>query len=170
MADDEDDIVWIREDTAQSSVPTSPTTPATIIEAAPVLSDAFDKPILKSVETISVSNGPPEVTISAPPPTPPAAPLAPQITPMVLSTVPDAAPAQDIPALILAALAPEPVPEPEPEVEAKQNVIVEKENEIKDQQQNDQLSAKLDPKTPNSVDDNSMSFDISKCYKEITLY
>uniref|UniRef100_A0A1I7TPP3 Rad21_Rec8 domain-containing protein n=1 Tax=Caenorhabditis tropicalis TaxID=1561998 RepID=A0A1I7TPP3_9PELO len=55
MADDEDDIVWIREDTEGS-----PTTPATIIEVAPVLSDAFEP------------RGPPEVTISAPPPTPPA--------------------------------------------------------------------------------------------------
>uniref|UniRef100_A0A8R1EK68 Uncharacterized protein n=1 Tax=Caenorhabditis japonica TaxID=281687 RepID=A0A8R1EK68_CAEJA len=51
MADDEDDIVWIRDEE-----PTSPTTPATVIEATPTLMDAFERK----------SQGPPEVTVSAP--------------------------------------------------------------------------------------------------------
>ncbi|CAI2349124.1 unnamed protein product [Caenorhabditis sp. 36 PRJEB53466] len=62
MADDEEDIVWIREDVppatpAQPTSPTSPTTPATVIEATPSLTDAFER---KS------QGPPPEVTVSAP--------------------------------------------------------------------------------------------------------
>ncbi|EFP06219.1 hypothetical protein CRE_06822 [Caenorhabditis remanei] len=213
MADDEDDIVWIREDASGAPVssPTSPTTPATIIEVSPILSDAFDKPILKT------SCGPPEVTISAPPPTPPAAvtsevsnsevksPQAPGITPIefklaevasestkVEVKVPESPKAEinapESPKIKATATespnveikAPESpkidVKAPEaPEVKTSESSapqtpkIVEsvvedvKKSEDSPDENQDQLTAKLDPKTPNSVDDNSMSFDISEC-------
>ncbi|EGT48925.1 hypothetical protein CAEBREN_19356 [Caenorhabditis brenneri] len=192
MADDEDDIVWIREDT--EATPTSPTTPATIIEAAPVLSDAFEKPILRA--------GPPEVTISAPPPTPPA--LAPITIEMNLSSgvtsdskaaeangsvvqtpeasVPEvkapessAPPAHEAPVPeVKAPEAPAPISAPVSASEAPKQIESKPEEVNKPEpygaptngsqnQSQDQLTAKLDPKTPNSVDDNSMSFDLSEC-------
>ncbi|UMM25898.1 hypothetical protein L5515_005524 [Caenorhabditis briggsae] len=240
MADDEEDIVWIREDVP--SDPVSPTTPATIIEAAPILSDAFDKPILKA-------SGPPEVTISAPPLTPPvevkavdvevsgvkvsapeakpadlpevsapapevpdvpetkqaesSAPEVPEVKsadvpevsvpasevpaaaevkqaessvpavleakPSELSEVsmpapdaPEAKPAESSAPELPAASAPEVTvfhaPEP-PRIESVQFEETKKPDP-------DILSLKLDPKTPNSVDDNSMSFDISECERK----
>ncbi|KAF1759979.1 hypothetical protein GCK72_008224 [Caenorhabditis remanei] len=201
MADDEDDIVWIREDASGAPVssPTSPTTPATIIEVSPILSDAFDKPILKT------SCGPPEVTISAPPPTPPVtsevvnsevkSPQAPGITPIefkLAEVAPESTKVEvkdpespkietktpELPKVEIKA--PESpkieVKAPEaPEVKTSESSapqtpkIVEsvvedvKKSEDAPEENQDQLTAKLDPKTPNSVDDNSMSFDISEC-------
>ncbi|CAO4371854.1 unnamed protein product [Caenorhabditis nigoni] len=201
MADDEEDIVWIREDAP--SDPVSPTTPATIIEAAPILSDAFDKPILKV-------SGPPEVTISAPPPTPPveapevknsevsvpeakpaevpevsdpvpevpaasevkqAEPSVPKVpedkssapeVPVPAPTAPEAKPAESSAPVAPEASAPEVTvfhaPEP-PRIESVQFEETKK-------PEPDTLSLKLDPKTPNSVDDNSMSFDISECERK----
>lgn len=151
MADEEDDVVWIREDDTQApptSDPTSPTTPATVIEAAPVLSDAFDKPILKA-------SAPPEVTISAPPPTPPA----------------DVAPESKAPETsILNGVTPsEEAPTPEAPKIIEDLVLQKEESKNTEQsevQNQENLSQKLDPKTPNSVDDNSMSFDISECERK----
>ncbi|PIC40450.1 hypothetical protein B9Z55_011789 [Caenorhabditis nigoni] len=204
MADDEEDIVWIREDAP--SDPVSPTTPATIIEAAPILSDAFDKPVLKA-------SGPPEVTISAPPPTPPVEALkVPEVKPSEVS-VPEAKPAEvpevsdpvpEVPAAsevkqaepsvpkvpedkssapevpVPAPTAPEAKPaEPSvpvaPEASAPEVTVFHAPEppriesvqfEETKKPDPDTLSLKLDPKTPNSVDDNSMSFDISECERK----
>uniref|UniRef100_A0A1I7TPP8 CNH domain-containing protein n=1 Tax=Caenorhabditis tropicalis TaxID=1561998 RepID=A0A1I7TPP8_9PELO len=174
MADDEDDIVWIREDTEGS-----PTTPATIIEVAPVLSDAFEP------------RGPPEVTISAPPPTPPALALITieltEAPPTKQEATPTEAPPTEAPPPETQAPPPEAPPPtveapptngqaPPPQVEAPPTEAPPTQappteapptqappTEAPPPTTQDQLSAKLDPKTPNSVDDNSLTFDLSEC-------